>query len=85
MPNLFSSSWVATTLTETGFTSCKDDADAWIQPAQKSNGFKYYEYRISHVDDCLVVSQNPQITIESLQNCTMPPIWPVESILMWYR
>jgi hypothetical protein len=28
----------AATLTEIGFTSCMADPDAWMQPAQKSNG-----------------------------------------------
>jgi hypothetical protein len=39
-----------------------------MQPAQKSNGFKYFEYTLTSVDDCLVVSQNPQIIIDTLQN-----------------
>ena len=58
----------AATLTEMGFTSCKADPGVWMRPAQKSNGFKYYEYILTYVDDCLVVSQNPQIIINTLQN-----------------
>jgi Reverse transcriptase (RNA-dependent DNA polymerase) len=58
----------AAALTEIGFTSCKADPDVWMQLAQKSNGFKYYEYILTYVDDCLVVSQNPQIIIDTLQN-----------------
>jgi Reverse transcriptase (RNA-dependent DNA polymerase) len=58
----------AATLTEIGFTSFKADPDVWMQLAQKSNGFKYYEYILSYVVDCLVVSQNPHIIIDTLQN-----------------
>ena len=39
-----------------------------MRPAQKSNGFKYYEYILTYVDDCLVVSHNPQVIINILQN-----------------
>jgi hypothetical protein len=39
-----------------------------MQPAQKSNGFKYYVYILTYVDDCLVVSENSQIIIDTLQN-----------------
>jgi hypothetical protein len=35
---------------------------------QKLNGFKYYDYILTYVDDCLVVSQNPPIIIDTQQN-----------------
>jgi hypothetical protein len=42
------------------FTSCKADADVWMRPATKSDGTEYYEYVLLYVDDCLVVSENPE-------------------------
>jgi hypothetical protein len=42
------------------FTSCKADADVWMRPATRSNGTEYYEYVLLYVDDCLVVSENPE-------------------------
>jgi hypothetical protein len=42
------------------FTSCKADADVWMRPANKADGTPYYEYVLLYVDDCLVVSENPE-------------------------
>jgi hypothetical protein len=42
------------------FTSCKADADVWMRPANKADGTSYYEYVLLYVDDCLVVSENPE-------------------------
>ena len=58
----------ATTLIEMGFKSCMADPDVWLRPAQKDNGFTYYEYILTYVDDCLVVSHNPTSIIDLLQN-----------------
>ena len=44
------------------------DPDVWLRPAQKENGFTYYEYILTYVDDCLVVSHNPTSIIDLLQN-----------------
>ena len=42
------------------FTSCKADADVWMRPATKADGTEYYEYVLLYVDDCLVISENPE-------------------------
>jgi hypothetical protein len=42
------------------FTSCKADADVWMRPATKADGSEYFEYVLLYVDDCLVVSENPE-------------------------
>jgi hypothetical protein len=43
------------------FTSCKADTDVWMCPATKADGTKYYEeYILLYVDDCLVMSENPE-------------------------
>jgi hypothetical protein len=42
------------------FTSCKADADVWMRPATRTDGTEYYEYVLLYVDDCLVVSENPE-------------------------
>ena len=46
----------AQTLTDLGFESCYGDADVWRRAATKPNGDEYYEYILTYVDDCLVIS-----------------------------
>ena len=42
-----------------GFESCKANPDLWFRPATRSvDGFKYYEYVLLYVDDCLAISHN---------------------------
>jgi hypothetical protein len=52
---------------EMGYTPCKADPDVWLRPAKKPDGTGYYEYLLTYVDDCLVVSHNPQQIITSLE------------------
>ena len=42
-----------------GFTPSKADPDVWMRPAIKENGFKYWEYLLTYVDDCLCISHAP--------------------------
>jgi hypothetical protein len=58
----------AATLTELSFMSCKADPDVWMRKAMKDDGFEYYEYILTYVDDCLVVSHQPQLLVDTLQN-----------------
>jgi hypothetical protein len=37
-----------------------------MKPAMKENGYWYYEYVLTYVDDCLIASHNPQKIINSL-------------------
>jgi hypothetical protein len=50
-----------------GFTSWKADPDFWQRPATKDNNDRYYEYILTYVDDCLVVSHKPSLMITTLQ------------------
>ena len=43
-----------------GFNSCRADPDVWMRAATKHNGEEYFEYVILYVDDCLVISNNPE-------------------------
>ena len=64
-----SASWRATlaaTLTEMGFSSSKADADVWMRPSTKLNGFEYYEYLLVHVDDVLAISHDPKPLIKEI-------------------
>jgi hypothetical protein len=47
------------------FTSCRADADVWMQPATIADGTEYYEYVLLYVDDCLVVSENPEAILRN--------------------
>jgi Reverse transcriptase (RNA-dependent DNA polymerase) len=57
----------AQTLMDLGFKACKADPDVWMRTAVKENGFEYYEYILTYVDDCLVVLGNPKYIIKSLE------------------
>jgi len=49
------------------FKSCLADADVWRREATRPDGTRYYEYILTYVDDCLVVSLNPEIIIQRLK------------------
>jgi Reverse transcriptase (RNA-dependent DNA polymerase) len=57
----------AATLTELGYTSSRADPDVWMRPAVKPNGFEYYEYLLTYVDDCLILSHNPKQITQSIE------------------
>ena len=57
---------MAQTLRDDGFKSCRADPDVWMKPRVKPNGDKYWEYVLCYVDDILVVSHNPQKTMDVL-------------------
>ena len=42
------------------------DPDVWMRPATKPDGFKYYEYILCYVDDVLILSHNPQHSIDGI-------------------
>ena len=42
------------------------DPDVWMRPATKPNGFKYWEYILCYVDDVLVLSHQPQHSIDGI-------------------
>lgn len=46
-----------------GFSPRKADPDVWIRPAEKEDGSEYYEYVLLYVDNCLVLSENPEYII----------------------
>ena len=57
---------LATILREIGFTNSKADPDVWMRQSQKPSGFKYWEYVLCYVDDVLVISHEPQVTVEAI-------------------
>jgi len=58
---------LANTLQSPGYTSCLADPDVWMKPAPKPCRFEYYEYVLVYVDDVLVLSHQPEITMRSLE------------------
>jgi hypothetical protein len=48
-----------------GFKASKAEPGVWIRPAVKANGFEYYKYILTYVDDCLVVSGDPRASKKS--------------------
>lgn len=55
-------------LHELGFTPSEADPDVWMRPATKSDGFEYYEYILTYVDDLLCISHDAVNVLKSLQN-----------------
>ena len=59
-------SFLADHLWEIGYRPSKADADVWMRPAIKGNGFKYWEYILCYVDDILVISHQASKTMKSI-------------------
>ena len=43
------------------------DPDVYLRPAVAQDGFKYYEYVMTYVDDVLCISKCPKATIDGIQ------------------
>lgn len=46
-------------LRELGFKSSRADPDVWMKPGTKSNGFEYWQYVITYVDDICCAMEDP--------------------------
>ena len=63
---------MAATLRAGGFQRCLADPDVWMKPRVNPNGEKYWKYELRYVDDILVISHDPQLTMEMLSDmCTL--------------
>jgi hypothetical protein len=58
----------AQALLDLGFVSCISDPYVWRRAATKQNGFKYYEYILVYVDDCIIVSEYPQNILDKFES-----------------
>ncbi len=58
----------AQSLTDLGFKPTRADPDVWLRPQTRQDNSKYYEYFLVYVDDCLVISENPQSILDSLHS-----------------
>jgi hypothetical protein len=54
------------TLQDFGFISSLADPDVWYQASTKPDGFQYYEYVLIYVDDILILSHQPNKTMNAL-------------------
>ena len=54
------------TLQDLEFKSSLADPDVWYKRATKPDGFQYYEYILIYVDDILVLSHQPKLTMNAL-------------------
>jgi hypothetical protein len=59
-------SLLAGTLHDIGYRASLVDPDVWLRPAVKANGEHYYEYIFVYVDDLLVLSSQPQLTMNTI-------------------
>lgn len=58
---------LAERLSDLGYRSCLADPDVWMRPAVKPCGFTYWEYILVYVDDILVISNDPRLTMNVLE------------------
>jgi hypothetical protein len=58
---------LAETLYNLSYTPTRTDPDVWIQPATKSNKFKYYKILLVYVDDVLCISHDAEATMKGIQ------------------
>ena len=58
---------LAEVLYDLNYHSSKTDPDVYMRPAVKENGFQYYEYVLTYVDDVLCVSHDPMSTMKGIQ------------------
>ena len=49
-----------------GYRPCRADPDLWMRLSKLKNGVDYYEYILLYVDDCLVISDNPEESLRKL-------------------
>jgi hypothetical protein len=57
---------MASTLCETGYSSCKANPDVWVRiKMMKPDGFKYWSYILVYTDDLLVVDHESQVIMEA--------------------
>jgi hypothetical protein len=45
---------------------CQANPDLWMRVARDKSGREYYEYMLLHVDDCLVISHQPDVVLDKL-------------------
>lgn len=60
-------SYLAEILYDLGYKPSKGDPDVWLRPAVKPDGHQYYEYLLTYVDDIILVSHDPDVTMKGLQ------------------
>jgi hypothetical protein len=60
--------YMAATLRDGGYQSCKADLDVWMKPGFKKDGSKYWSYVLCYVDNLLVIDEEPKKTMEYLQS-----------------
>lgn len=59
-------SMLAGTLRDLGFQDTRADPDVWRRPATKPDGTQYYELLLVYVDDILLASHDPRITLKAI-------------------
>jgi hypothetical protein len=58
---------LAETFYDLGYTPTKADPDVYLRKAAKPNGTAYYEMALVYVDDILVISHEPLVTMSGIQ------------------
>ena len=49
-----------------GYKSCLVNLYLWLRPAKLDNGTEFYELILLNLDDCLVISESPDVVLAKL-------------------
>jgi len=60
--------FLAKHLSDIGFAPTLADADVWMRPAIREDGFKYWECVLCYVDDLLAIGDDPTRIMKSIQS-----------------
>ena len=61
-------SFLSEHLYDLGYQPTLADPDVYLRPATDAEGFKYYEYVMTYVDDVICMSKDPKATIEGIKS-----------------
>ena len=56
----------AQSITDLVFKPTRADLEVWLCKQTQQDNTKYYEYFLVYVDECLVISEHPQIILDAL-------------------
>jgi hypothetical protein len=58
--------YLAASLRDMGYKSCKVDPDVWVKAATKADGTKFYSFALAYVDNILCLDTNLKQVMDAL-------------------
>ena len=50
-----------------GYKSCLANPDLWLRPIKLDDGIEFYELILLYLNDCLVISEPPDVALANLR------------------